>query len=115
SVKASEGVCGNGVVEAGTLLAILLGTVAGGVVILTGQGVLAVSLLALAVAGGGLLASLFIPRAPSAAPDLALGFNIVRDTWEMIGYARERRDIFLAILGISWFWLIGATFLAQFP
>jgi acyl-[acyl-carrier-protein]-phospholipid O-acyltransferase / long-chain-fatty-acid--[acyl-carrier-protein] ligase len=114
-LKTSELLPGNALIEAGTFLAILFGTVAGGVMIMTDHGVLSVSVLALAVAGGGLIASLFIPRAPSAAPDLKLGFNILADTREMLRYARARRDIFLAILGNSWFWLIGATFLAQFP
>ena len=106
---------GNALIEAGTFLAILLGTVAGGVLVMTEHGILAVSLLALAVALAGLGASLFIPRAPSAAPDLSIGFNIAAATWEMVRHAGGRREILLAILGISWFWLVGATFLAQFP
>src|SRR5262249_57749881 len=66
-------------------------------------------------AASGLGASLVIPREPAAAPGLVVGFNIVADTNDMLRHARTRRDIFLAILGVSWFWLLGATFLAQFP
>ena len=114
-LKTSELLSGNALIEAGTFLAILIGTIAGGVLILEGHGILAVSALVLAVALLGLLASLFIPRAAAEAPNLKLGFNIAAHTWEMIRDAAARRDLFLAILGISWFWLIGATFLSQFP
>lgn len=106
---------GNALIEAGTFLAILLGTIAGGVLILADNGLLAVSLLALAVAASGLIASLFIPHAAAAAPELKIGFNIVADTWEMIRYAGSRRAIMVPILAISWYWAIGAVFLAQFP
>ena len=114
-LKTSELLSGNALIEAGTFLAILIGTIAGGVLILTGQGILAVSALVLAVALLGLLASLFIPPAPAEAPNLKLGFNIAAHTWEMTRYAAAQRDLFLAILGISWFWLIGSVFLSQFP
>ncbi|HKF61664.1 MAG TPA: MFS transporter [Dongiaceae bacterium] len=114
-LQTSELLSGNAMIEAGTFLAILLGTIAGGVLILTAHGLLTVSLLALAVAVGGLIASLYIPHAPAAAPGLEVGANIVADTWELIRYAALRWPIMLPILAISWFWLIGATFLAQFP
>jgi acyl-[acyl-carrier-protein]-phospholipid O-acyltransferase / long-chain-fatty-acid--[acyl-carrier-protein] ligase len=106
---------GNGLIEAGTYLAIMLGTIAGGILILVDFGIAAISAALLAVAIGGFVAALFIPRAPAEAPDLRLGFNIIADTAEMLRYARQRHDLFLAILGISWFWLVGATFLSQFP
>jgi acyl-[acyl-carrier-protein]-phospholipid O-acyltransferase/long-chain-fatty-acid--[acyl-carrier-protein] ligase len=106
---------GNGLIEAGTYLAIMLGTIAGGILILTDSGIEAVSATILAVAAAGFVASLFIPRAPAEAPELTLHFNIFADTREMLRYARQRHDLFLAILGISWFWLVGATFLSQFP
>ncbi len=63
----------------------------------------------------GLVASLFIPRAHRAAPELKLDPNILAETMAMIRHAGAQRDIWLAILGISWFWLVGATFLSQFP
>ncbi|HYV88518.1 MAG TPA: MFS transporter, partial [Candidatus Polarisedimenticolia bacterium] len=106
---------GNALIEAGTFLAILIGTIAGGVFILTGQGIAVVSAMVLSVAVLGLLASLAIPKAPAEAPDLKLGWNIAKHTWEMTRYAAEQRDIFLSILGISWFWLIGSVYLSQFP
>jgi acyl-[acyl-carrier-protein]-phospholipid O-acyltransferase/long-chain-fatty-acid--[acyl-carrier-protein] ligase len=114
-LEPEELLAGNALVEAGTYLAILLGTIAGGLLILTGHGIEAVSAGVILVAVAGLAASLFIPRAAPAAPELRLGFNIARETVELVLEARRRRDVFLAILGISWFWLVGATFLSQFP
>ncbi|HEX3499474.1 MAG TPA: acyl-[ACP]--phospholipid O-acyltransferase [Stellaceae bacterium] len=110
-----ELLAGNALIEAGTFLAILIGTIVGGVIILTAHGIAVVSLGLLAVAVAGLVAAYFIPPAPPPAPDLALRFNIVADTFDMLRYARQRRELFLAMLGISWFWLVGATFLSQFP
>jgi len=106
---------GNALIEAGTFLAILLGTIAGGLLILADDGVMIVSagILGLAVIGWG--CSFFIPAAPAPMPDLKVSINIFSGIWTMVGMARSRRDVFLSILGISWFWLVGATFLAQFP
>src|SRR5689334_6307851 len=114
-LRTDELLSGNALIEAGTFLAILIGTIAGGIFILTGQGVAIVSAMVLAVAVLGLVASLSIPKAPAEAPNLKLGWNIAAHTWEMTRYAAERRDIFLSILGISWFWLIGSVYLSQFP
>ena len=60
-------------------------------------------------------ASCGIPAAPAPVPDLAVNLNPFSETWRNIGFARSNRTVFLAILGISWFWLYGALFLAQFP
>jgi acyl-[acyl-carrier-protein]-phospholipid O-acyltransferase/long-chain-fatty-acid--[acyl-carrier-protein] ligase len=106
---------GNAIIEAGTFLAILIGTIAGGLLILTANGILLVVILEIVVAVLGLAASLFIPRAPAAAPELKLGLNFLAHGWEMIREAKAQHVIWLAILGVSWFWLVGATFLAQFP
>ncbi len=67
------------------------------------------------MAVAGYLASRGIPRAPAPAPDLRVNPNPITETWRNIGFARENRTVFLSILGISWFWLYGALFLAQFP
>jgi acyl-[acyl-carrier-protein]-phospholipid O-acyltransferase/long-chain-fatty-acid--[acyl-carrier-protein] ligase len=106
---------GNGLIEAGTYLAILLGTISGGVLILTSAGVATVSVVVLAVAAAGLVAGLFVPRAAPAAPGLRIPLNIAADTLTIVREATRRRELRLAILGISWFWLVGATFLSQFP
>jgi len=114
-LREDELIGGNALIEAGTFLAILIGTILGGVMILTEYGVPVVSVSILGLAGLGWLASFFIPRAAPPAPDLAINPNIVAETWNIVRAATQRRDMRLTILGISWFWLVGATFLAQFP
>jgi acyl-[acyl-carrier-protein]-phospholipid O-acyltransferase/long-chain-fatty-acid--[acyl-carrier-protein] ligase len=106
---------GNALIEAGTFLAILIGTIAGGLFILGEHGVEIISVAVVAVALCGLGASTFIPAAPPADATLKVGWNVFGETAAMVRLARQRRDVFLAILGISWFWLVGATYLAQFP
>ena len=106
---------GNALVEAGTFLAILIGTIAGGLLILTAHGPVIISALILTLSVAGWAASRFIPPAGIAAPGLEISGNFLRETWSIIRHAREQRSLFLAILGISWFWLVGATYLTQFP
>ena len=114
-LREDELIGGNALIEAGTFLAILIGTIAGGLIILTEHGVATVTVLIIVVALLGWAASLFIPRAEPASPDLAINLNIAAETWSIMGAAAARRDIMLSILGISWFWLAGATYLSQFP
>ncbi len=114
-LRHDELLAGNALVDAGTFLAILVGTIAAGLVIPLAGGAVAAGVIAMVVAALGLLASLFIPRAPAASPGLTIGFNIVAESAEMVRYAAQRRELFLAILGISWFYAIGATFAAEFP
>ncbi|MBF0623286.1 MAG: MFS transporter [Magnetococcales bacterium] len=106
---------GNGLIEAGTFLAILLGTIAGGLLIGGVHGPATVALAALVVAVTGFGASQFIPAAPAADPALRLEWNIAVATRDLLRHAATRDDIKRAILGISWFWLVGATFLSQLP
>ena len=110
-----ELVGGNAQVEAGTFVAILIGTLAGG--LLAGAGVDAawIAMAGFTVAVAGYLASRNIPEAPPPAPELVVNVNPLSETWRNIGFARENRTVFLSILGISWFWLYGALFLAQLP
>ncbi len=105
----------NSLVEAGTFIAILLGTILGGILIITHAGTIVVSVLVLLVAISGWCSSLYIPRTQPTVPDLKINYNFIAETWRIIKNTRQHRDIFLAILGISWFWLIGYIFLAQFP
>lgn len=108
-----ELVSGNAYIEAGTFLAILIGTLAGNQLILTDQGGLIVSVIILMLAILGFATSFFIPKAGPASPDLPINLNIFAETFATMRLGRTRRDIHLSILGISWFWLFGATFLAQ--
>jgi len=106
---------GNGLVEMGTFVAILAGTLVAGVLIALDGGTIWVSALILIIAVLGFLASLAIPRAPPAAASLAFDWNALRETWSNLKFAKQNRPVFLSLLGISWFWFYGAMFLSQFP
>jgi len=110
-----ELVGGNALVEAGTFVAILLGTLAGGMLAAVDHGELWIAGAGLVVALAGYLTSRGVPPAPAPEPGLEVNPNPITETWRNIGFARENQPVFLAILGISWFWLYGALFLAQFP
>jgi 1-acyl-sn-glycerol-3-phosphate acyltransferase len=114
-LREDELVGGNALVEAGTFVAILIGTLAGGLLAGAGGDPVWVAYAGLIVAVAGYLASRGIPAAPAPAPDLVVSLNPLSETWRNIGFARRDRTVFLSILGISWFWLYGALFLAQFP
>ncbi len=108
-------VTGNAYIELGTYLAILLGTLAGGVLINLpgGEYIVACGVLIIAVAGR--IASSYVPAAPAQSPDLEVRWEPVGPTLELVRLAREVRSVFLSILGISWFWLFGSAFLTLFP
>jgi len=110
-----ELVSGNAVVEAGTFLAILIGTIAGGLMILMPHGAttVATSLLAFAVIGYG--ASRLIPRLPAASPALRVNPNIAAETWRVLRYANQNREVRWSILGNSWFWFVAVAIVSQFP
>ena len=114
-LREDELIGGNALVEAGTFVAILLGTLCGGLLAGTGKGESWIAGSGIVVAICGYLSSRGIPPAPAAAPHLRINPNPFTETWRNIGFARGNRAVFLAILGISWFWLYGALFLAQFP
>ena len=106
---------GNALIEAGTFIAILVGTLAGGLLAGAVSQPMWIAIGGLLVAVLGYLASRGIPVAPPPAPDLRVSLNPISETWHNINFARSNRSVFLSILGISWFWLYGALFLAQFP
>lgn len=115
-LEKSELIAANGLIEAGTFLAILFGMILGGIIISNDGGkVDATAFSLLAVSIGGLVSSLFIPNTEPASEKLKLKFNIIADIKDSIAYARKDEDIFLAILGISWFWLIGGIMMSQLP
>lgn len=111
----AELVGGNGLIEAGTFLGILAGTVAGGALIVLADGPVVVAAAGLLIAVAGLLAAYWVPRVAVAAPGLRVEWNIVRETNVLVRDARANRPVWLAILGISWFWAMGATVLAELP
>ena len=105
----------NSLIETGTFLAILLGTLFGGIMILPANGKLVVGLSIIALAVAGYLISRKIPRAPGPKPDLILNWNIFSSTKILMKHAHYRQDVFNGILGVSWFWFLGAVFLSQLP
>lgn len=114
-LQQNELLLGNAWVEAGTFLAILLGTLIGGLLVLHTYGITLISVALMSVAVAGYVSSRFIPEAQPPQPDLRINWNIATETARIIGHSRQIKSVFRAILGISWFWLVGATFLSQFP
>lgn len=111
-----ELVGGNALVEMGTFVAILLGTIAGGVLIsVHGLGPTILSGAVLLVAGLGWWASRLIPKTPPGDPELKIVWDPVRPTLETFRGIKQNRPVFLSILGISWFWFLGASFLTVLP
>lgn len=107
---------GNGLVEMGTFVAILIGTIAGGLLIaVEPHGPLIVSAAVIGLALLGWLTSRRIPSAPAAAPGLRLRLNPITETVGLVRHARHDGVVYWAIIAISWFWFYGALFLAQFP
>lgn len=114
-LRQDELIGGNGMIEMATFLSILLGTVLGGLLIAGQGGRLNVSILAILLAILGFLSSRYILKAPSIKPGLKINFNFFTEALHIFKMAAQNRPVIIAILGISWFWLVGATFLAQFP
>lgn len=114
-LKDSELVSGNALIEGGTFLAILLGTIIGGVTIRSQSGIEIISALVVFFAIIGYLSSCFIPKSHVLDKNLEISFNILSQTWKIINYAKKENTVWLSMIGISWFWFIGVTFLSQFP
>ncbi|MDP3514599.1 MAG: MFS transporter, partial [Sulfuritalea sp.] len=114
-LKSEELVGGNALIEAGTFIAILVGTLLGGLLAGSEGGTAWITGVGLAIAVAGYIASRANPLAVPPAPTLAISINPLTETWRNINFARENQTVFLSIMGISWFWLFGALFLAQFP
>jgi 1-acyl-sn-glycerol-3-phosphate acyltransferase len=113
-LNAQELIGGNALLETGTFLAILLGTLAAG--LLAGNANtswIAGALFLVAILGFAM--SLAIPRSPSVAPHQRLDLNLWTSTRENLRAARESRPVLLSILGMSWFWFFGALLLTQLP
>jgi acyl-[acyl-carrier-protein]-phospholipid O-acyltransferase/long-chain-fatty-acid--[acyl-carrier-protein] ligase len=118
-LREDELMSGTGVIEMATFVAILLGTVFGGMLVARVNGVTGVSAaipwVLIGIAGAGWAASFFVLPAPSSAAALKIDANIFRETWRLIAYARTQRVVFRAILGISWFWAVGVIWLNLLP
>ena len=115
-LKQDELVGGNGLVEMGTFLAILLGEILGGILIgFESNGMLWVTIVTLGLAIAGYATSRAIPASPAPSPDLKINWNPFTESIRNFHFTKQNRTVFLSILGISWFWFYGATFLTQFP
>ncbi len=114
-LREDELLAGNGMVEAGTFLSILLGTLLGGLLILGDHGLHIVAWLMLLMGVLGMFAAYRVPVTTQDNKAVALDYNLLRSTWQMVLHARINQPIFHAILGISWFWALGATYLTQIP
>ncbi|MDR1789106.1 MAG: MFS transporter, partial [Opitutaceae bacterium] len=117
-LRENELLAGNALVEAATYIAILAGTVAGGRLVLDASGnpsPLPVCVILLTCSLAGLLSALRIPPAPSENPSLKLNPNLLSATAALLKNASRNGPVFRSILGISWFWLIGAFWLTLTP
>ena len=114
-LREEELVGGNAWVEAGTFLAILLGTVLGGWLVAQPGGTHWISAVVIGLALAGYAACRAIPPAAPAAPELRINWNPLTETLRNLRFMRTNRTVFLSVMGISWFWLYGAAFLSQMP
>lgn len=117
-LKSSELVMANALVESATFMAILLGTIAAGSLMSQEVGNVAVYI----VCGFGFLVALMgvyqarqMPLTPSHSPDLKVNWNLFTETWRNVRFAANLSKVWPALLGISWLWFVGATYLTQFP
>jgi MFS family permease len=113
-LRMDELLLGNALVEAGTFLAILFGTIAGMVIAMShGAGIVAGLIVLVSLGAWG--ASQAIPATAPSAPEARVEVNFLAATARLIAESRHETVRFRSILGISWFWLVGATYLSQFP
>ncbi len=113
---------GNALVESGTFVAIILGLIVGGIAVAGDvatlldtdkRAILGGTLVVVAVLG--YLTSREVPQTRAVDPDLAINWNVWKETWHIVQFAREERSVFLSILGISWFWFFGSVMTIQVP
>ncbi len=115
-LKKDELVGGNALVETATFGAILLGTMLGGILIgLSAGAKLLIPFAMLTLAMLGFLSSIKIPLAPAVDPNLKLKWNTLSETFNNLGSLRENRTVFNSVLGVSWFWFLGSTYITQLP
>jgi 1-acyl-sn-glycerol-3-phosphate acyltransferase len=115
-LRETELVGGNALVESGTFVAILFGTIIAGVLMARPDGATQlIPATTVTVALAGYLTSRGVPRAPAPDPGLRVEWNPIPVTWRTIVYARGNLVVFRSVLGISWYWFLGAMMLAQFP
>ena len=113
-LRREELIAGNALIELGTFVTILIGTLFGGFLVLEdwGRPLLAISIIVLALVALG--CAFLMPPAPGDET-IDFDWNVPRQTMKLLGYAREREDVFWSVIGASWFWFLGAAIMAQLP
>ena len=115
-LKPNELMSGNALFQSGTSIAILIGMILGGAVISVSQGNLIwISLTVVIIAILGYLSSRFILKQKVSSPDLKIDWNFFRTSFQTLKYAKSIPLIFMILLGNSWYWFYGATYLTQIP
>ncbi|MGB1951238.1 MAG: MFS transporter [Marinobacter sp.] len=114
-LRDDELVGGNALVEMGTFVAILVGTLAAGLMMGSSQPekLAAIGVVALSVIG--YLAARQVPETGTTQPQMTIGFRPLKETWNLMRLAAEKHSVLLCIMAISWFWFLGAAYLTQFP
>ncbi|MCX7208636.1 MAG: MFS transporter [Proteobacteria bacterium] len=115
-LKDQELLGGNGLIEMGTFVAILLGQIAGTIIIQHqphGESLIIWACLGVAILGW--ISSRSMPAAPAPVKDLKINWNVFSETWQIIKHVKENKTVFNSLLGISWFWFFGAVYLTQLP
>ena len=116
ALREDELVGGNALVETGTFLAILGGTIGAGLLMASSDYAALVAGSVVGVAVLGYLASRFIPFAHASLPQLALDWNILRQSWQIMRMGLGQRPaVSRSLIGNSWFWFLGAVYLTQIP
>jgi MFS family permease len=115
-LKPNELMSGNALFQSGTSIAILIGMILGGAVISASQGNLIwISLTVVSIAILGYISSRFLLKQSVSSPDLKIDWNFFRTSVQTLKYAKSLPLIFLVLLGNSWYWFYGATYLTQIP
>lgn len=115
-LKPNELMSGNALFQSGTSIAILIGMILGGAVISVSQGNLIwISLTVVIIAVLGYFSSRFILKQKVSSPDLKIDWNFFRTSFQTLKYAKSIPLIFMILLGNSWYWFYGATYLTQIP
>jgi acyl-[acyl-carrier-protein]-phospholipid O-acyltransferase / long-chain-fatty-acid--[acyl-carrier-protein] ligase len=114
-LRDDELVAGNALIEAGTFLAILFGTILGGSIVLINNGALVVGGVGVTAAVIGWFSARFIPAAPGAMGDAAPRPRLLHDTIDVLRHVMKQSALLLPILAVSWFWTFGATIVSGLP
>ena len=115
-LKPNELMSGNALFQSGTSIAILVGMILGGVVISSSEGnLLWISLTVLSIATMGYLCSRFILKQDVPSNNIQVDWNFFRTSIQTLKYAKSLPLVFTILLGNSWYWFYGATYLTQIP